>query len=107
MTWPIELQRRTTYDQDAPWLTYRYLIPDAFAWALGWCVVRTECAICGEHQHRVIGTWGKSRPNHPARQAWLEQHQHRQLRWQPQYWVMPFANPQAWREWRRLHERRA
>ena len=98
---PHPRTHRSTHDIDAPWIAYHYWMPDWLCWAIGFAVVQTECAICGEKRQVWKRLWW-ARPAAAVakRKARLEAHQHRRLAYQPLYWFWPMENHQAWRRWR-------
>lgn len=92
---------RTTYDIDAPWIAHHDLMPDWLCWLIGFAVVQTECAICGERQRAWKRLWWPNRQAHvEARKARLHQHRHPRMAYRPLYWYWPMENYQAWRRWR-------
>lgn len=92
--------QRTTYDKTSPWVMYRYLIPDALAWLIGFSLVRTQCLICGTIERHWLRVWrADSRVGQRIRLRTIERHQHGNLRYNPSLWVLPRGNPAGWREW--------
>lgn len=99
-------RRRTTYDNQYPWLLYRYSLPDVVAWCLGVARIRVECMICGKQEGRWLRLW-ITRPEvgQRIRRQIIEQHEHREMRWAPYAWERPHANHLAWFRWRERQKR--
>jgi len=81
---------KVTIDRDYSWLVYRYLIPDAFAWLLGFTVIRVWCAVCGARRLLWLPLWWRAPALGEAKRAALvQEHQHPRMSPHPQYWEAP------------------
>lgn len=95
------MKPRITYVNDYPWIQYRYWMPDLLCWILGFTIIRSQCFICGYQTTIWKWLWGDHvTRGHRQHRAYVAQHEHKTMRYQPMTWCYPAANYRAYKEWR-------